>query len=82
MSRELSATLGIISLSAECRGMDIVTLTIDDVKFTTQEGATVLEAAQGAGIYIPRLCLHPDLPSLRAVKADEFIYQGSKHVVH
>jgi len=36
-------------------------LTIDDVKVEVAEGATVLEAAQKAGIYIPTLCYDPDL---------------------
>ena len=36
-------------------------LTIDGQSVKTQEGATVLEAAQQAGIYIPTLCYHPSL---------------------
>ncbi len=41
---------------------------------------TVLEAAQMAGIYIPALCSHPDLPSSREVKADEFVYRGTEQI--
>jgi formate dehydrogenase beta subunit len=40
---------------------DTITLTIDGKSVTTRLGATVLEAAQGAGIYIPTLCYHPNL---------------------
>ena len=60
--------------------MDTITLTIDDIETTAQESITVLEVAQDAGIYIPRLCAHPGLPSSRALEADEFIYQGSERI--
>jgi [NiFe] hydrogenase diaphorase moiety small subunit len=35
---------------------DNVTLTIDDVEIQGRPGQTILEAAEEAGIYIPRLC--------------------------
>lgn len=38
-----------------------IRLTIDDVEVEVEKGATVLQAAQSAGIYIPSLCYHPDL---------------------
>jgi predicted molibdopterin-dependent oxidoreductase YjgC len=38
-----------------------IALTINGVKVEVKEGATVLEAARQAGIYIPTLCYHPDL---------------------
>ncbi len=41
--------------------MGKITLTIDGVQVKTRKGATVLEAAQEAGIYIPTLCYDPDL---------------------
>ena len=41
--------------------MQPITLTVDGVQVKTAMGATVLEAAQAAGIYIPTLCHHPDL---------------------
>ena len=40
---------------------DEVRLTIDGLRVTAAPGATVLDAALGAGIYIPHLCHHPDL---------------------
>jgi formate dehydrogenase beta subunit len=40
---------------------DKIELTIDGVNVEVEKGATVLEAAQSAGIYIPTLCYHPDL---------------------
>jgi [NiFe] hydrogenase diaphorase moiety small subunit len=43
-------------------GPDEITIQIDDVEVAARTGQTILEAAQEAGIYIPRLCHHPDLP--------------------
>ena len=42
-------------------------LTIDGLDIDVDQGTTVLEAARGAGIYIPTLCFHPDLPLSLAV---------------
>lgn len=36
-------------------------ITIDDKKITAKPGQTIMEAADAAGIYIPRLCYHDDL---------------------
>ncbi len=41
--------------------METITLTIDGQEVRANKGATVLEAAREAGIYIPTLCSHPDL---------------------
>lgn len=41
--------------------METITLTINGIEVTAPKGATVLEAARSAGIYIPTLCYHPDL---------------------
>jgi len=38
-----------------------IILTIDGVVVEAEEGQTVLEAAAGAGVYIPHLCHHKDL---------------------
>jgi formate dehydrogenase beta subunit len=40
---------------------DKIKLTIDGKEIEVERGATVLQAAQSAGIYIPTLCYHPDL---------------------
>jgi [NiFe] hydrogenase diaphorase moiety small subunit len=37
------------------------TITVDGVSVPAREGQTVLQACDEAGIYIPRLCYHPDL---------------------
>ena len=41
--------------------MDTITLTIDGTEVKAKKGATVLEAAQQAGIYVPTLCWDADL---------------------
>ncbi|MFQ5826081.1 MAG: 2Fe-2S iron-sulfur cluster-binding protein, partial [Dehalococcoidia bacterium] len=56
--------------------MDTITLAIDGLEVRARAGATVLETAQSAGIYIPRLCFHPDLPPSRETKALDSIYRG------
>lgn len=57
-----------------------INLTVDETKVAVPEGATVLDAAQQAGIYIPYLCSHPDLPSSHGIKASEVVYRGGKPV--
>lgn len=39
-----------------------ITLTIDGLEISAESDMTLIEAADAAGIYIPRLCHHPDLP--------------------
>ncbi|MDP7162106.1 MAG: 2Fe-2S iron-sulfur cluster-binding protein [Phycisphaerae bacterium] len=39
------------------------TVTIDDIAVEMEKGATILDAAQKAGIWIPTLCYHPSLSS-------------------
>ena len=39
----------------------MITLTIDGIQVEVPEGTTVLEAAEAAGVKIPRLCYHPSL---------------------
>lgn len=48
--------------------MDIVSLVIDGVEVKVEKGATVLDAANSAGIYIPTLCHHPDLAPFGACR--------------
>jgi len=38
-------------------------LTLDGREIEAKAGATILEAARSADVYIPALCSHPDLPS-------------------
>jgi formate dehydrogenase beta subunit len=62
----------------------MVKLTIDGIEIEAREGATILEAADAAGIYIPRLCSHPDLPAVDPQKLEpwEEVFQGSQSRHH
>ena len=48
--------------------MDIAKLTLDGKEVEVERGATVLDAATKAGIYIPTLCYHPDLTPFGACR--------------
>ena len=39
-------------------------ITIDNKEIEAKEGQTILQAATDAGVYIPNLCYHPDLPPI------------------
>jgi len=51
----------IASTETEERKVDTIKLTINGREIIAKKGVTVLEAALGAGIYIPTLCYDPDL---------------------
>ena len=42
---------------------ETIRISIDGVIIEASPGQSVIEAADAAGIYIPRLCHHPDLPA-------------------
>ena len=48
--------------------MGNVTLSVNGVQITAEAGQSVLDAALNAGIYIPHLCSHPDLPAAGGCK--------------
>ena len=52
-----------------------ITISIDNREIQSREGTSILEAADQAGIYIPRLCFRPDLPSGPGTKAVNRIYR-------
>ena len=60
--------------------MNAVRITINGQEIHVQQGATVLDAAISAGIYIPTLCSHPDLPAAKDSQADSEIYQQNKKI--
>ncbi|NIP66619.1 FAD-dependent oxidoreductase, partial [Candidatus Bathyarchaeota archaeon] len=60
------------------RKMDTITLTIDDREVEAKKGATVLEAALEAEIYIPTLCHHPDLPPAPGMRVNKQVYRGGE----
>ncbi|UCE67299.1 MAG: FAD-dependent oxidoreductase [Candidatus Zixiibacteriota bacterium] len=61
--------------------MEIIGLKINGDTVECPEGVTILEAADSAGIYIPRLCHHPDLPHAKDVILRECVYQGYMKIV-
>lgn len=60
--------------------MGDVRLTINGQAIQVAQGATILDAARAAGIFIPTLCHHPDLPTAEGIGAARAIYQGSKRI--
>ncbi len=60
--------------------MASLNLTIDGQEMSAPEGATILEAARLAGIYIPILCHHPDLPPMGGLKPSETVYRGGERI--
>ncbi len=60
--------------------MSEIRLTIDGREVRVRKGATILEAARIAGVYIPTLCHHPDLPPAKGSPAARAVYQGDNRV--
>ena len=58
--------------------MEKLTLTIDGQAVECAAGSTILEAADAAGIYIPRLCYHPDLVPCAEVVWSDSVRQVEK----
>ena len=57
--------------------METISITINGAKVDAKKGKTILEASQNAGIYIPSLCTHPDLPPLVGLRPNDVIFQGN-----
>lgn len=55
---------------------DMVKITIDGKEIDAKFGQTILEAADAAGIYIPRLCSHPDLKPIGSCRVCTVIVDG------
>jgi formate dehydrogenase beta subunit len=55
--------------------MDTLTLTIDGQPVECSPGMTVLAAADAAGVYIPRMCHHPDLAPANELTWAKAVYQ-------
>jgi iron-only hydrogenase group A len=58
--------------------MSEFTITINDQPVAASPGMTVLEAARAAGVKIPTLCYHPDLPPLGACRVCLVEIQGER----
>jgi ferredoxin len=57
-----------------------VTITIDNHEVHCPEGTSILKAADMAGIYIPRLCSHPDLSAGPGTKASPRVYRHGEFI--
>ena len=55
---------------------DTVNLTIDGAKITAKRGQTIMQAADAAGIYIPRLCAHDALKAYGACRICTVMVNG------
>jgi len=55
---------------------DKLKFTIDGREIEAEHGQTILDAADGAGIYIPRLCAHPDLKPIGSCRICTVIVDG------
>ncbi len=80
MEAPIADKLAMLPRNQKMKKMETVTLTIDDTEVNVEKGATVLEAAQSANIYIPTICYHPDLPPASEMKLDDQIYRGNELV--
>ncbi len=60
---------------------ETVKLNIDGRDVETQKGKSVLDAALDAGIYVPHLCHHPDLPPIGACRLCIVEIEGTEGLV-
>jgi NADPH-dependent glutamate synthase beta subunit-like oxidoreductase/NAD-dependent dihydropyrimidine dehydrogenase PreA subunit len=58
------------------------TITINGQELEVAEGGTVLAAALRAGIYIPHLCHHADLPPARGRAPAEQVWRAGERIAH
>ncbi len=60
--------------------MAMLSITIDGQTVSCAEGCTLLQAADAAGIFIPRMCYHPDLPPVSEMTWADTIHQGTTEI--
>jgi NADPH-dependent glutamate synthase beta subunit-like oxidoreductase len=56
--------------------MPLATAWIDGEKIRIEQETTILDACRKAGVYIPVLCSHPDLPPVTDPQPSKAVYQG------
>jgi len=54
----------------------MINLIIDEIQVNIPEGTTILDTALQAGIYIPHICSHPDLPPVNTMEPADVIFRG------
>jgi len=70
-----------ITKAIDEKRVDTITLTINGEVVSAKKGATVLEAALGADIYIPTLCYDPDLKPYGACRLCVVEIEGMRGLV-
>ncbi|MBU1349422.1 FAD-dependent oxidoreductase, partial [Patescibacteria group bacterium] len=60
--------------------MGTVNLIIDGQPVAARDTSTILDAARAAGIYIPTLCNHPDLPPAGGKKPAPVVFNGQTKI--
>ena len=55
---------------------EVVKIKIDGRAIEARPGQTIMEAADAAGIYIPRLCSHPDLKPIGSCRVCTVVVDG------
>ncbi len=60
--------------------MSKLRLTIEGVAVEVAAGTTLLEAAREAGVYVPALCAHPDLPPWNGLEEWSEVFQGNERI--
>ena len=60
--------------------MPKVTLTINRKQISVDDDTTIFSAAKNADIYIPSLCLHPNVSGYASCSSTEVVYQGESAV--
>ncbi len=60
--------------------MVAVTIFVNNIEVKAEMGSSILEATREAGIYIPSLCYHPDLPPSRRAKSVSLVHRGYEQV--
>lgn len=61
--------------------MDRLTIIIDGKTVFSNAGETVLKIARNAGIYIPSLCTHPQLPVIENATGTSSVFRGEEKVI-
>ncbi len=56
----------------------MVSITINGTSLEAEEGTTILAAAAAAGVYIPSLCHHPDLPPFDNMPLAARVFRGDQ----
>ncbi|MFH0983604.1 MAG: FAD-dependent oxidoreductase [Planctomycetota bacterium] len=56
--------------------INMLTVAFNDTTHPAEEGTLILAAAAAAGVYIPALCYHPDLPPFKDLPRAAQIFRG------